>query len=98
MGRPKFDDADFLDAALTIVADRGPLGVTVSSVAGSLGAPTGSFYHRFPSRDALLGVLWLRTVREFQVGVAAALDAGDGLRAALHTPAWARQHPEKGRL
>jgi AcrR family transcriptional regulator len=72
--------------------------VTVSSVAGSLGAPTGSFYHRFPSRDALLGVLWLRTVREFQVGVAAALDAGDGLRAALHTPAWARQHPEKGRL
>jgi AcrR family transcriptional regulator len=98
MGKPKFDDADFLGAALTIAADRGPLAVTVGSITGLLKAPTGSFYHRFPSRDVLLGELWLRAVLDFQQGVAAALNAGDGLRAALHTPGWARQHPEKARL
>lgn len=98
MGKAKFDDTDFLDAALAITAERGPLAVTVGSVTGSLDAPTGSFYHRFPSRDALLGALWLRTVLEFQAGVAAAIDAGDGLRAVLHTPAWVRQQPKKARL
>ena len=50
------------------------------------------------SRDVLLGSLWLRAVLEFQTGVSAALDAGDGLRAALHTPAWVRKHPEEARL
>jgi hypothetical protein len=31
-------------------------------------------------------------------GRAATLDAGDGLKAALHTPAWVRGHLDKGRL
>jgi AcrR family transcriptional regulator len=98
MGRPKFTDADFFDAALTIAVERGPLAVTVGSIAERLRAPTGSFYHRFASRDVLLGELWLRTVLDFQRGVAAALDAGDALRAALHTPAWVRDHPDEARL
>jgi hypothetical protein len=46
----------------------------------------------------LLGALWLRTVLNFQQGVSAAIDAGDGLRAALHTPAWVRKHLDEGRL
>jgi AcrR family transcriptional regulator len=98
MGRAKFDDGDFFDATLAIIAEHGPLAVTVGSIAERLGAPTGSFYHRFASRNVLLGELWLRTVIEFQRGIAAALDAGDGLRAALHTPAWVREHPEEARL
>jgi AcrR family transcriptional regulator len=98
MGRAKFNQADFLTAAMTIAAERGPAAVTVASVVQLLNAPTGSFYHRFASRNVLLGALWLRTVLDFQQGLTAALDAGDGLRAALHTPQWAREHPEQGRL
>jgi AcrR family transcriptional regulator len=98
MGRPAYDRADFLAAALAIAAERGPAAVTVGSITDRLKAPTGSFYHRFASRDVLLGALWLRTVVAFQQGIGAALDAGDGLGAALHTPRWVRGHLDEGRL
>jgi AcrR family transcriptional regulator len=98
MGHPKFSQEDFFGAALTIIAERGVSGVTVASVSERLGSPTGSFYHRFASRDVLLGSLWLRAVLEFQTGIGAAFDAGDGLSAALHTPAWVRKHPNEARL
>jgi AcrR family transcriptional regulator len=98
MARPEFTHADFFDAALALAAKHGPAGVTVAAITGLLKAPTGSFYHRFTSRDALLGELWLKTVLAFQQGIDAALDAGDGLRAALHTPAWVREHVDEGCL
>jgi AcrR family transcriptional regulator len=98
MGRPKFADKDFLDAALAIAAESGPPAVTVGAITERLGAPVGSFYHRFASRDVLLGELWLRTVLDFQHGITAALDAGDGLGAVLHTPAWVRLHLAEARL
>ena len=98
MGRPKYGDGDFLDAALAIAAERGPAAATVGSIAARLKAPVGSFYHRFASRDLLLGELWLRTVLDFQQGITTALDEGDGLRAALHTPAWVRGHLDEARL
>ena len=98
MGHAAFDNSDFLDAALALVAEHGPSGVTVAAISARLKSPTGSFYHRFASRDALLAELWFNTVLAFQEGAVAALDAGDGLRAALHTPAWVREHPDEGRL
>src|SRR4030088_2611369 len=98
MGRAKFSHSDFLAAALAIAAEHGPSAVTVASISERLRAPTGSFYHRFASRNVLLGALWLRTVLNFQQGVREAIDAGDGLRAALHTPAWVREHLDEGRL
>src|SRR5215470_16523540 len=96
--RAKFTEADFLEAALAIAVERGPAAVTVASISERLRAPTGSFYHRFASRDVLLGMLWLKTVLDFQQGVSAALDAEDGLAAALHTPSWAREHVDEARL
>ena len=98
MVRAVFKHADFFDAALALAAEHGPSAVTVSAITARLGAPTGSFYHRFVSRNALLGALWLRTVLDFQAGVTAALDANDGLQAALHTPIWARDHLDAARL
>jgi AcrR family transcriptional regulator len=98
MGHAKFSQMDFLSAAQVIAAAQGPAAVTIASITARLGAPTGSFYHRFASRSVVLGELWLRTVLDFQEGVGAALDAGDGLRAALHTPAWVRAHPDNARL
>jgi AcrR family transcriptional regulator len=98
MARPSFGHAAFLAAARDLAAQNGPAAVTVTSVTERLGAPSGSFYYRFASRNLLLGELWLRTVLDFQEGLNAALDAGDGLQAALHTPAWARAHPDNARL
>ena len=90
MGQARFDRADFLRAAREIVVARGPTAVTVGSVSERLKAPTGSFYHRFASRDQLLGELWLSTVRTFQDEAEKAIATGGWLAAALHTPAWAR--------
>src|SRR6266480_2077351 len=98
MGHTKFSQLDFLDAAQKISAAKGPSAVTIAAITDSLKAPTGSFYHRFASRDVLLGELWLRAVLDFQIGLTAALDAGDGLRAALHTPAWVRHNRDNARL
>jgi AcrR family transcriptional regulator len=98
MGRAQFDQAGFVAAARALIAERGPQAVTVDSVAERLKAPKGSFYYRFASRDALLGEVWLKTVLAYQEGFVAAIEAGDGLRAALHTPTWARLHLDDARL
>ena len=98
MGRAQFDQEGFVAAARALIAERGPQAVTVDSVAERLKAPKGSFYYRFASRDALLGEVWLNTVLAYQEGFVAAIEAGDGLKAALHTPAWARRHLDDARL
>ena len=98
MGRALFDNAGFLAAARALVSERGPAAVTIDSVTQRLKAPKGSFYYRFASRDALLGELWLETALAYQEGFVAAIEAGDGLAAALHTPAWARRNLEDARL
>src|ERR1700759_56406 len=98
MGRPIFDHAGFIEAARALASAHGPAAVTVDSVAQFLKAPKGSFYHRFASRDALLGELWLKTVLAYQEGFVAAIEAGNGLAAALHTPAWSRAPTAAARL
>jgi AcrR family transcriptional regulator len=98
MARALFDNAGFLAAARALASERGPAAVTVDSVIERLKAPKGSFYYRFASRDALLGELWLATVRSYQEGFVRAIEAGDGLAAALHTPAWVRRHLDDARL
>jgi len=98
MGHAHFDHADFLDAARELVAEHGPAGVTVNSVTERLKAPKGSFYYRFASRDLLLGEVWLAAILAYQQGFMAAIEAGDGVAAALHMPAWVRLHLEEARL
>jgi AcrR family transcriptional regulator len=98
MGRAIFDNAGFLAAARALACEHGPGAVTIDSITQRMKAPKGSFYHRFPSRDALLGELWLKTVLAYQEGFVAAIEAGDGLAAALHTSAWARLHLDDARL
>jgi AcrR family transcriptional regulator len=98
MGRPaRYEPEAFLSAALRLAAE-GPASVTVSAIARRVGAPIGSMYHRFPSRGALLAQLWLRAAESFQEGFIDALEEGDALGAALHTPRWVRGHPDEARL
>ena len=98
MGNAKFLNADFVAAARSQARAQGPASVTVDSVIRRLHAPRGSFYHRYASRDELLGELWLSTVLSFQEGFVAAIESGDGLAAALHTPRWARANLDDARL
>lgn len=91
-----------LDAALRLLRERGVRGVTMTAVAELTGAPSGSLYHRFPSRDALLGELWLRTVERFQAQFVARLDDPDVWAATegllRHVFAWIREHPDEAQL
>ncbi|MFP3987010.1 TetR/AcrR family transcriptional regulator [Streptomyces sp. E11-3] len=94
---PQYDIHRLLDAALALAADAGPPAVTMAAVAKAAGAPSGSVYHRFPSRAALLAQLWLRTVERFQEGWFAVLESEDDPRRAAaassrHVVAWCRGH------
>ncbi len=55
-GRPRSHDVDsaILQAALELLAARGPEGVTMNAVATRSGVARASIYLRFPGRDALL--------------------------------------------
>jgi AcrR family transcriptional regulator len=104
MGRPATHTVDdFLDAAVTLFAEQGSRAVTMSAVARHVGAPSGSIYHRFPDRPALLAAVWLRTVRRFQSGFLAALQGEDSpmeaaVGAATHTIAWCRKNPQQATI
>ena len=98
MGNAHFEHADFLVAARELAREGGPARVTVASVTDRLKAPKGSFYYRFASRDLLLGEVWLATALAYQEGFVAAIERGDGLAAALHTPAWVRRNLDDARL
>ncbi|MBQ1124340.1 TetR/AcrR family transcriptional regulator [Streptomyces sp. B15] len=100
---PRFDTDQLLDAAVRLAASFGPAGVTMAAVAKEAGAPSGSLYHRFAGRSALLAEVWLRTVERFQDSYARVLAAHDDAReagraAARHVVAWSRAHPEETRL
>lgn len=85
MGRPaKFTYDQVLDASLTLINEGGPSQLNMTSAAKALGAPSGSIYHRFPSRDILVASLWLRAVERFQTGVFSAMAGPDPLDAAVN--------------
>jgi AcrR family transcriptional regulator len=99
MPRPsRFSVDALLDAAAELLAADGPAAVTMSAVARATGAPSGSMYHRFPTRAALCGDLWLRTEERFHSGFAAALATSDDPQArcvagARYTVQWCREQP-----
>lgn len=103
MGRPAvFDRQSFSRAALRLAAERGPRGVTIAALAAATGAPTGSIYHRYRSRDELLADLWMEVVEGFQREFVAELADAPGVDAAVQCASfmarWARAHPVEARL
>jgi len=103
MGRnAKFERRDILGAALRVVAERGPQGLTVGAVAEEAGAPTGSIYHRYDSREQLLAELWMDVVEQFQNGFVGALaqanDVEGAAAAGRFMATWTREHPLEARL
>lgn len=104
MARPRAHSDDAILAAVRdLLLTEGPRGVTTAAVSARSGAPTGSLYHRFGSRDALVGELWVRTVRHFQdYLLAAAARAPHGperpMAVASAVVDYALDHPEDARL
>ncbi len=103
MPRPeKFSESQILGAAAQLIAANGPAAATITAIGGAIGAPNGSIYHRFRSRDALLGRLWLQKAASFQNVFADALrhpDAHQAARdAALSLPRSVRADLEGARV
>jgi AcrR family transcriptional regulator len=104
MPRPaRYSVDELLDAAAALLAADGPAAVTMSAVARATGAPSGSMYHRFPTRAVLCGELWVRTEERFHAGFAAALSAPDDPQArcvagARYTVQWCRDHPAEAQV
>ena len=98
----KFSHDQIIDATARIAARAGPAQATMARIAGALSAPTGSLYHRFASRDVLLGEVWLRAAQSFQDGFGGLLAGADpweaGLAAALFIPARVRREPAEARI
>ncbi|MGH3500910.1 MAG: TetR/AcrR family transcriptional regulator [Nocardioidaceae bacterium] len=97
MARPtKFTRDQILDAARSAVLHHGR-GASVAQVSDEVGAPVGSIYHRFASRDELFISLWLRAIHRFHVGLLDAARFGDARTAltasAVHIPRYCRSHP-----
>ncbi|HLM32332.1 MAG TPA: helix-turn-helix domain-containing protein [Solirubrobacterales bacterium] len=84
MGRPRMHPTEtMLDAARDLLLERGVSAATIEAVAESSGAPVGSIYHRFGSRDGLVARLWLRAVYRSQASFVSALEAEDPREAAM---------------
>lgn len=103
MARPAtFTDDELLDAALALVAAHGPGAATIAAISATTGAPVGSIYHRFASRELLMARLWIRTVGPFQRGFVQALTDEDPDRASVRAIefvlGWADERPAEMRV
>jgi AcrR family transcriptional regulator len=81
--RSRFSEAQILDATATLVAAGGPGAATIGAIGALLKAPSGSIYHRFASRDVLLGRLWLSKAAFFQNRFVEALALPNAVKAGL---------------
>lgn len=96
MGRPSsLSPDDFISAATRVAARLGPARTSIAAVSKEAGVPTGSIYHRLPSRDALLAEIWLSAAERFQAlaleKFRAARSLDEAAEAALVTPRFARE-------
>jgi AcrR family transcriptional regulator len=91
-----------LDAARELVLERGVQNATVSAISEESGAPVGSLYHHFGSRDDLVAELWVRAVRRSQATFLAAVRHPNAERAAvgaaLSIHDFVREHRDDARL
>ncbi|MET9315327.1 TetR/AcrR family transcriptional regulator [Kribbella sp. NPDC003505] len=104
MARPRtHSDEKILATVRQLLLEGGHRAVTTAAVSDRSGAPIGSVYHRFPSRDAMVAELWIRTIGHFHSFLLnAASDAPPGMDRALAVAAatidYASKHPDNARL
>ena len=98
--RALYSRDDILSAAISAVGRRGH-GATVADVTHELGAPSGSIYHRFPTRESLFASAWIRCVHRFHDTFTAIAEVDDPLEAIVETglliPRFCRANPDEAR-
>jgi AcrR family transcriptional regulator len=94
----RFTSDAFVDAALALVAEGGPQAASMAAISRRVGAPTGSLYHRFESRSAILATAWVAVHGQFVATLAPPLRDGRGLDAALALVSWARADAVRARF
>jgi AcrR family transcriptional regulator len=94
----RFSRNDFIDATMALVAEGGPAAATMQAIARRVGAPTGSIYHRFDSRSAVLGAAWNTAYASFVGAVAPLLRRGRPREAALAILRWSQEDGHRARF
>ena len=100
MAPPRKHDTDtILDAVRALALRDGPRAVSVAAIARESGAPVGTLYHRFRSRDGLVSAAWRRALERFHVvWLEAARDPEPGPAMAVSVITFARTHPDDAQL
>jgi AcrR family transcriptional regulator len=103
MPRPRLHPTDtMLDAARSLLLQDGARAATVEAIAETSGAPVGSIYHRFGSRETLITRLWIRAVYRSQASFVAAMERPEAkeaaVAAALSIFDFCREHPADAQL
>src|SRR5215204_7212566 len=103
MPRPQVHTTDaMLDAARDLLLGEGSRSATIEAIADASGAPTGSIYHRFGSRDELIARLWIRAVYRSQASFVAAMEHDEpreaALAAAMSIVEFCEEHPGDAQL
>lgn len=102
MGRPsKHSVDDFIDAGISLFAERGIRAVTLNAVAESVGAANGSIYHRFPDRPSLLAAMWLHSSKAFETAYREKLGTptiDSTIAAAVWVVDWCRENLEQAQV
>ncbi|PWC26380.1 TetR/AcrR family transcriptional regulator [Teichococcus aestuarii] len=94
----RFSAEHFIDAALALVAEGGPGAATMQAIARKVGAPTGSIYHRFESRSAILATAWNASYGSLARVLVPLLQAGRPREAALALLPWAGEDRHRARF
>jgi AcrR family transcriptional regulator len=102
MPRPQLHPTDtMLDAARDLLLEDGSR-ATIEAIAEASGAPTGSIYHRFRSRNDLVARLWIRAVHRSQAMFLEAMEPEDArdaaLAAAMSIIDFCEEHPADAQL
>jgi AcrR family transcriptional regulator len=103
MGRRSTHDVEvMLDTTRELLLTNGARATNVAAIAAASGAPVGTLYHRFGSRDALLAEVWLRALSSFQERFLSAAHEDDHNRAggamAAAVVRFSREQPADARV
>jgi AcrR family transcriptional regulator len=94
----KYNEDDFIGSAIQIAAQCGIGAVSMASIASKAGAPIGSLYHRFDSRNTVLARAWLKVRADFRGAVSCHWARGDTWLAVQALLQWCRNKPVYARF
>ena len=95
--------SEILDAALACFVERGIAATTIADIREKAGATTGSVYHFFPGKDAIVGAVYVDLLERYQRDLAARVASHRTARAFVrgvveHYLDWVEESPDTARF